>query len=69
MFLEATPEFILHASGDDLGCFNDNSGTRDLNGLSFNFGAQLTNDLCIQYCITNGYSYAGTQYQFKIYFK
>jgi hypothetical protein len=69
IFLEATPEFILHASGDDLGCFNDNSTTRDLNGLLYTIGAQLTNNLCINYCITNGFSFAGTQYQLKIYFK
>ena len=44
-----------------VGCFKDDSYTRDLNGVEW-VDDNMTTQKCVNYCQGKGYTYAGTQY-------
>lgn len=44
-----------------LGCYNDIIEPRKLNGKLQNFGINTTPKICIDFCYTEGFVYAGLQ--------
>ncbi|PWN19324.1 WSC-domain-containing protein [Microstroma glucosiphilum] len=57
------PASTFSYGGQDAGCYEDtgSTGTRSLNALSYT-NAQMTNEMCANYCGKNNYPFAGTQY-------
>ncbi|XP_052266790.1 xylosyltransferase oxt-like isoform X2 [Dreissena polymorpha] len=52
-----------YTGGQYLGCFRDNQQDRDLANHNTKFPKDNSPQICVEYCITGGYQYAGVQYK------
>lgn len=48
-----------------LGCYNDSTTARALNGSYTQFPSTDTNEVCVQNCAQQGFIYAGTEYSYE----
>ncbi len=62
--LNTNSNIIIDHKYPYLGCYHDlSSNVRDLNGPNYENSITNTIELCINFCLTNSYAYAGLQQQ------
>ncbi|QIW95400.1 hypothetical protein AMS68_000918 [Peltaster fructicola] len=49
------------------GCYNDNQGSRTLNGPYYGDGSGMNASTCVSFCASQNYVYAGTEYSSQCY--
>lgn len=54
-----------HTNSNYLGCYYDEYPDRRLIGDYRDFGKELTQQKCIDFCKDKGYPYAGAQYRYE----
>ena len=64
---DLTPASDLPGSWSYYGCYSDSVSARVLSGASYSDDSAMTDESCVNYCNSKGYSFAGVEYAQECY--